>query len=128
MESDVRRAAGTGEDGEEGADGWDLVQRPGGGWSTLKAADAGTEGPGMSTFILPPPPSQPELVGSSHLHPSCRRSVAKKSNMDRPLQGLPCERTRELLLAQQQARTDFLCSSMPDSSSATPNWNLLISM
>lgn len=55
-------ATGAGEDGDEGADGWDLVQRPGGGWSTLKAADAGTEGPGMSTFMLPPPPSQPELV------------------------------------------------------------------
>ncbi|KAK9828173.1 hypothetical protein WJX74_001693 [Apatococcus lobatus] len=53
---------GIAEDGEEGTDGWDLVQRPGGGWSTMRAAEAGIAGPGMSNFMLPPPPSQPELV------------------------------------------------------------------
>ncbi len=55
------------DEAEEGNDGWDMVQRPGG-WSVQ--ADAPAEGPGVSIFMLPPPPSEPELVSellSQHL-------------------------------------------------------------
>ena len=51
------------DEGDDGTNGWDMVERPGG-WSMQP--DAPAEGPSMSAFILPPPPSEPELVSPEH--------------------------------------------------------------